>query len=452
MKMDKGYKKEGNKVSFSLTLPAQDVADAEVTVYKKNKQYFNVPGFRKGKAPKKLIENMYGKDFFVEDAINELLPKAYGDKVEELDLNVIDQPHIDLEDYESGEDVVVQVEVEVVPDVELGDYKNLEIEKVDEEVTEDQIDRRIEQERQKNARRLNIDDRPAENGDLVNIDFVGKVDGKEFEGGSGSDQELELGSGTFIPGFEEQIVGKNVNDQFDVEVTFPEKYQVEDLQGKDAVFTVDLKSISKEELPEVDDDFVMDISEYDTLDEYKDHLKEEIAESNKQFARQKREEELMNELIKITEVDVPEVMVNRVVDEQVAGYEQNFRSQGIALEQYLSMLNTDIDGFKDSLKDDAEKVVRTRLAMDAIVEKENIEVTDEEIEEEANTVADKYFGEDEEQKKQMVSFIVSSQKDQIKQDLIYRKAVDFLLGLVKEVEKKEEADEDQDKDQADVEE
>ncbi len=438
MKMDKSYEKENNTVRFTLVLPAEDVKKAEMAVYKKNKQYFNIPGFRKGKAPKKLIENMYGKDFFVEDAINELLPEAYGKKVEELELDVIDQPNVDIDEYKSGEDVEVQIEVDVVPDVEVGDYKNLEIAKVSEEVTDEQIDRRIEQERQKNARRINIDDRKAEDGDIVSIDYVGRVDGEEFEGGAAEDQELELGSGTFIPGFEEQIVGKEIGETFDVNVTFPEKYQAKELEGKDAVFTVTLKAISKEELPEVNDDFVMDISEFDSLDEYKDHIREELSEANKSFARQQKEEELMEELIKITSVDVPEVMVERVIDERVSSYSQNFQQQGISMDQYLRMLNTNMEDFRDSLKDDAEKVVITRLAMDEIVRQEDFDVSEEEIKEEAEKIADKYFGQDEKQKEEMIKFMVDSQDERMKQDLIYRKAVDFLLENAKEVEKEEE--------------
>lgn len=438
MKMDKSYEKENNTVRFTLVLPAEDVKKAEMAVYKKNKQYFNIPGFRKGKAPKKLIENMYGKDFFVEDAINELLPEAYGKKVEELELDVIDQPNVDIDEYKSGEDVEVQIEVDVVPDVEVGDYKNLEIAKVSEEVTDEQIDRRIEQERQKNARRINIDDRKAEDGDIVSIDYVGRVDGEEFEGGAAEDQELELGSGTFIPGFEEQIVGKEIGETFDVNVTFPEKYQAKELEGKDAVFTVTLKAISKEELPEINDDFVMDISEFDSLDEYKDHIREELSEANKSFARQQKEEELMEELIKITSVDVPEVMVERVIDERVSSYSQNFQQQGISMDQYLRMLNTNMEDFRDSLKDDAEKVVITRLAMDEIVRQEDFDVSEEEIKEEAEKIADKYFGQDEKQKEEMIKFMVDSQDERMKQDLIYRKAVDFLLENAKEVEKEKE--------------
>ena len=438
MKMDKSYEKENNTVRFTLVLPAEDVKKAEMAVYKKNKQYFNIPGFRKGKAPKKLIENMYGKDFFVEDAINELLPEAYGKKVEELELDVIDQPNVDIDEYKSGEDVEVQIEVDVVPDVEVGDYKNLEIAKVSEEVTDEQIDRRIEQERQKNARRINIDDRKAEDGDIVSIDYVGRVDGEEFEGGAAEDQELELGSGTFIPGFEEQIVGKEIGETFDVNVTFPEKYQAKELEGKDAVFTVTLKAISKEELPEINDDFVMDISEFDSLDEYKDHIREELSEANKSFARQQKEEELMDELIKITSVDVPEVMVERVIDERVSSYSQNFQQQGISMDQYLRMLNTNMEDFRDSLKDDAEKVVITRLAMDEIVRQEDFDVSEEEIKEEAEKIADKYFGQDEKQKEEMIKFMVDSQDERMKQDLIYRKAVDFLLENAKEVEKEKE--------------
>ena len=330
-------KQEKNKVYFDLTVPHEEIKKAESNAYKRNKNYFNVPGFRKGRAPKKIIEQFYGSGIFFEDALNEVLPKIYQDALEELKLDVIDQPEIDFdeENFDRSKDLVVEVSVEVKPEVVLGDYKGLEIEAVPDEVSDEMIENEIDKQRHLNARHINIDDRTAEDGDKVNIDFEGKVDGEVFEGGSAEDQELELGSGSFIPGFEEAIVGHEIGETFDIDVKFPEDYFNEDLKGKDAVFTITLNSIAVEELPEVDDEFIKDISEFDTVEEYKADLLKQKTEEVEANAKNIRMDRALEAAAANAKVDVPEVMVNNAIDEQIRNMDNNMRSQGLQLEQYL---------------------------------------------------------------------------------------------------------------------
>lgn len=434
-------KQEKNIVYFDLTIPAEEIKKAEMEVYKKNKGYFNVPGFRKGKAPKKIIENLYGEGIFFEDAINNVLPKMYEEAVEELKLDVIDQPNVDVEEFNHGQDVVVNIDVQVKPEVKLGKYKGVEIEKVPTEVSDELIENEIEKERHLNARVINIDDRPAQDGDKVNIDFEGKVDGVAFDGGSAQDQELELGSGSFIPGFEEAIVGHSVGESFDINVTFPEDYFTEELQGKEAVFTITLHSISQEELPEVDDEFIKDISEFDTVEEYKEDLRKKKTEEVENNAKSIRSSRVLDKVVEGMEVDLPPVMVDNAIEEQIRNMDYNMRSQGIALDQYLNMLGQSMDDFKASMRPEAEKEVLRSLALEAIIAVEDFEVSDEEMEKEAREAAAKYFGADEEKQDEMVKTMLEGNTDLLRKDLVGRKAIDFLLENLKEVEvedKKEE--------------
>lgn len=431
-------KQEDNKVFFDLTVPAQDINKAEQEVFNKNRQYFNIPGFRKGKAPRKIVENIYGKDMFFEDAINELLPERYNDAIKELDLKVIDQPEVDIEDYTRGEDVVVSFSVLVAPEAKLGKYKGVEIEAVSEEVPEEAIDAELENQRKLNARQINVDDRPAEDGDRVNIDFEGKVDGEVFEGGTGENQDLELGSNTFIPGFEEQIVGHEVGDTFDVKVTFPEDYFADELKGKEAVFEVKLNSISFEELPELNDEFIKDISEFDTIEEYKDDFRKKKEEQYKETAKQTRQMRALAKVAEDIEVEVPEVMVDNAIDEQIRNLDFNLQSQGMGLEMYLQMMGTNIEDFKDTMREDAEREVRQGLALTAVKEAENIEVTDEEVEEEVQSMVEKYFADDKEKQEEMKQNVLATDRDAIANDLENRKALDFLVAEAVEVEAPEE--------------
>lgn len=429
-------KQEKNKVFFDLTVPHEEIKEAESKVYKRNKNYFNVPGFRKGHVPKKIVEQFYGEGIFFEDALNEVLPKIYQDALKELELDVIDQPEIDLdeENFDRSKDLVVAVSVEVKPEVVLGEYKGLEIEAVPTEVSDEMIDNEIDKQRHLNARRINIDDRAAEEGDKVNIDFVGKVDGVAFDGGTAEDQELELGSGSFIPGFEEGIVGHEVGETFDIEVSFPEDYHSEELKGKDAVFSITLNSIAVEELPEVDDEFIKDISEFDTVDEYKEDLKKQKAEEVEANAKNIRMDRVLEAAAADAKVDVPDVMVKNAIDEQIRNMDNNMRSQGIQLEQYLQMLGQSLDDFKDSMRPDAEREVLKSLVLEAIVAAEKFEVTDDELEAYAREMSERYFKGDEDKLEEMVKTMMESNKEVMTSDLERKKAVELLVDSAKEVE------------------
>ena len=429
-------KQEKNKVYFDLTVPHEEIKEAESKVYKRNKNYFNVPGFRKGHAPKKIIEQFYGSGIFFEDALNEVLPKIYQDALEELELEVIDQPEIDIdeENFDRSKDLIVEVSVEIKPEVVLGDYKGLEIEAVPDEVSDEMIENEIDKQRHLNARHINIDDRAAEDGDKVNIDFEGKVDGVAFEGGSAEDQELELGSGSFIPGFEEGIVGHEIGETFDIDVKFPEDYFNEDLKGKDAVFTITLNSIAVEELPEVDDEFIKDISEFDTVDEYKADLKKQKTEEVEANAKNIRMDRALEAAAANAKVDVPEVMVNNAIDEQIRSMDNNMRSQGLQLEQYLQMLGQSLDDFKDSMRPDAEKEVLKSLVLEAIVEAEKFEISDDEVEAYAREMSERYFKGDEDKLEEMVKTMMESNKEVMTSDLERKKAVELLVDSAKEVE------------------
>ena len=429
-------KQEKNKVYFDLTVPHEEIKKAESNAYKRNKNYFNVPGFRKGRAPKKIIEQFYGSGIFFEDALNEVLPKIYQDALEELKLDVIDQPEIDFdeENFDRSKDLVVEVSVEVKPEVVLGDYKGLEIEAVPDEVSDEMIENEIDKQRHLNARHINIDDRAAEDGDKVNIDFEGKVDGEVFEGGSAEDQELELGSGSFIPGFEEAIVGHEIGETFDIDVKFPEDYFNEDLKGKDAVFTITLNSIAVEELPEVDDEFIKDISEFDTVEEYKADLLKQKTEEVEANAKNIRMDRALEAAAANAKVDVPEVMVNNAIDEQIRNMDNNMRSQGLQLEQYLQMLGQSLDDFKDSMRPDAEKDVLKSLVLEAIVEAEKFEISDDEVEAYAREMSERYFKGDEDKQEEMIKTMMESNKDLLKSDLERKKAIELLVDNAKEVE------------------
>ncbi len=429
-------KQEENKVFFDLTVPHEEIKEAELKVYKRNKNYFNVPGFRKGHVPKKIVEQFYGEGIFLEDALNDVLPKIYQDALKELELDVIDQPEIDLdeENFDRSKDLVVAVSVEVKPEVVLGEYKGLEIEAVPTEVSDEMIDNEIDKQRHLNARRINIDDRAAEEGDKVNIDFEGKVDGVAFDGGTAEDQELELGSGSFIPGFEEGIVGHEVGESFDIEVSFPEDYHSEELKGKDAVFSITLNSIAVEELPEVDDEFIKDISEFDTVDEYKEDLKKQKVEEVEANAKNIRMDRVLEAAAANAKVDVPDVMVRNAIDEQIRNMDNNMRSQGIQLEQYLQMLGQSLDDFKDSMRPDAEREVLKSLVLEAIVAEEEFEVTDDELEAYAREMSERYFKGDEDKLEEMIKTMMETNKEIMTSDLERKKAVELLVDSAKEVE------------------
>ena len=433
-------KKENNTVYFEVTLKAEDIAKAEKAVFAKNRGYFQVPGFRKGKAPKQIIENMYGKGVFFEDAINELLPVEYSKALDELKLDVVDQPNVEVKEAEEGKDVLVEFSVDVKPEVKLGEYKGIEVEDVKYEVTEELLESELENQRQMNARLINIDDRAAKEGDKVNIDFKGFVDGVAFEGGEAEKQDLDLGSNTFIEGFEEQIVGHNVGDEFEVKVTFPEEYFSEDLQGKEALFNVVLNSISYEELPELDDEFIKDISEFETVEEYKNDIKAKKEEEFEERAKSEKENAVLEKIVENIEVEIPEGMIKSQIDSQMQNFDQSLKSQGMSLEDYVKMLGTSLEDFAENLRPDAEKQVKSGLALEAIAAAEKIEVSDEELEKDVDEMVKQYFADDEEQQKKMKEYMIESNKEALMENMISRKAIDFIVEQAKFVEKEEKAD------------
>ncbi len=435
-------KKENNKVFFDITLPKEEVKKAEITAYNKLKKNVQIPGFRKGHAPKMIIENVYGKGIFLEDAINELLPKYYEEAIKELDLEVVDQPDVDFdEDVSSDADVVVHFSVFVKPEIEIKKYKGLEVEDAKHEVTDEMLEDDLKRQQKMNARAVNIDDRAAEEHDKVNINFEGFIDGEAFPGGTAENQDLELGSGTFIPGFEEQIIGKNIGDEFDVVTKFPEDYHAEEFQGKEATFKTKLNSITVEELPEIDDEFIKDISEFDTVEEYKNDLRAKLEKEAEERTRIDREGNVLRKIAEEVEVDIPERMVEDELDRIIQNYNQSMQGQGLTIEQYLQMLGTDIKTFREGQKGQAEAVILNRLILDKIIELENIEVTDEEIEAEIDRVLGEYFKDDEEKREDMKKMMLETNKAAVEDDLKARRALDVLVNENKFVEKKEEKEE-----------
>ena len=436
-------KKENNTVFFDIVLKREDIKKAENEVYKKNKKYFQIPGFRKGHVPKNMIENMYGKDVFFEDAINELLPKEYEDAIKELDLKVVDQPNIDIDEESlDKDDLIVKVSVDVKPEVEIKDYEGIEIEDPTLEVTDELIDSEVENQRAMNARIINVDDRAVEDGDTVNIDFKGSVDGKYFEGGEAESQDLKIGSNTFIPGFEEQLIGHEIGEEFDITVKFPEDYHQKDLAGKDAKFEIKLNGISYEELPELDDEFVKDISEFDTLDEFKDDLRKKKEEEFKTTSEMEKQRRAIDKIGEMIEADIPEGMINAQIDDMIRNYDQSLRAQGISFEDYIKMIGQSLDDFKNTMRPEAEKTVKNDLALEALVKDMKIEISDEEIEDEVNKVVEEYFKDDKDHMEKMREYMLNENKDVVRDDLQKRKAIETLVEKAKFVEPKEITDKD----------
>ena len=398
---------------------AKDVFDSAVNrVYKKNVAKMNVPGFRRGKAPRSIIEKMYGKGVFYEDALNEVIPDAYTDALKESALEVVSRPEFDVETIDD-EGVLMKAKVYVKPEVTVGSYKQIPVEKVLVTVKDEEIQAEIDRVRQRNARTIDVTDRPAAMGDTVVIDFDGSVDGVPFDGGKAEKYNLKLGSGQFIPGFEEQIAGKQKGETFDVNVTFPEEYHAEDLAGKASVFKVVLHEIKFDELPEADDEFAKDVSEFDTLDEYKADIRAKMEERNAKTAENQMEEQLINALIEGMEADIPDAMIENEVENQVRDYDNRLRQQGLDLSTYFKYTGMNLDSLREQFKPQAERQVKTRLALEKIVELEAIEATEEEIDEDYKKIAEAYHMELE-QIRQAID------AESVAKDIKVKKAVDLV--------------------------
>ncbi|HZK00475.1 MAG TPA: trigger factor [Tissierellaceae bacterium] len=387
-------KKENNKVSFKFELEADEFERALQETYNKNRGRFNIPGFRKGKAPRKIIEMNYGEEIFYEDAINLLLPEAYDNSIKELELEPIDSPDVNIEEIVKGQPIQVEVEVEVKPEVKLGDYKSIELEKVEYNVTDEMIEHEISHALEDNARIISVD-REVQSGDIVTIDFSGFLGEEQFEGGTAEGHDLEIGSNSFIPGFEEQLIGKNKGeDEIDVNVTFPEEYHEESLAGKDVVFKVVIHDIKEKELPELDDEFVKDISEFDTLEEYKEDIRTRLEKDLKAQEAAEKENAIIEKVMEISEVDIPNAMIETQIDDELRQFDFRMRNQGVDLEQYLEITGTKIEDMREQFRPVSEKRVKADLVLEAIAQAESVEVTEEDIEKELVKMAEQYGAED----------------------------------------------------------
>ena len=419
--------KEGNKVSLKIEVESKKFEDAVQKSYMKNRGRFNIPGFRKGKVPRKIIEVNYGEGVFYEDAINIVFPEAYEKAIEDHNLDPVDRPDVDIEEIEKGKPVVFTAEVTVKPEVTLGEYKGIEVEKVEYNVTEEEIDKELKNMQEQNGRIIEVEDRPVQNGDTLTIDYAGFVGEEQFEGGTAQNQTLEIGSGRFIPGFEEQLVGKNKGEEVEVNVTFPEEYQAENLAGKDATFKVTIHEIKEKELPELDDELAKDVSEFDTLEELKNDIKNRLEESSKNREEAENQNNVLAKVVEASEVEIPEVMIERQVDSEVNDFSYRLQFQGLDINKYFELTNTTMEDLRSQMKENAEKVVRNDLILEAIAKAEGIEPTDEEIDNEIEKMAKQYNQEADKLKKSLRD----SDMDYIKMGIINKKTLDFLLENAK---------------------
>ena len=420
---------ENNLAKFEFEVAYDEFEKAINKVYNKNKNRYRLDGFRKGHVPRRILEKMYGPEIFYDEAIQIVFPEPYQKAVEELGLEVIDQPNVDLDDIEKGKDITFKVDVETKPHPVLGDYDKMIIEEVDANVTDEDIDNRLKKEQEENARIVPVEDREAKMGDTVNIDFDGFLDGERFEGGKAEDYDLELGSNTFIKGFEDQVVGHKKGDKFDVNVTFPKDYQAKEFQGKDAKFEVEINSITEKELPEIDDEFAMDISEFETLDELKNDLREKIKEEKENNRTNIMQNQAVDALVKLSEVSAPESMIRNEIDIEMQNLDQRLQQMGISLSQYIEMTKMDINQIRSQYRNSAIAKVKANLVIDEVALKEGFDATDEEIEEEINESAKMYGVDDIEKFKEIFRKNVSN--DTVKENIKRRKAVEFLVEKAK---------------------
>ena len=420
---------ENNIAKFEFNVAYDDFKKATDTVYKRNKKRYRIDGFRPGHVPRRVLEKMYGPEIFYDDAIQIVFPEPYEKAVEELGLEVIDQPSVDLDDIEEGKDITFKVEVETKPHPELGDYNNLVIEEVSGEVTEEDVNHELSHQQEENARLISVEDRGAKEGDKVNIDFDGYLDDEQFEGGKAEDYDLVIGSNTFIEGFEDQIIGHKVGDKFEINVTFPEDYQAKEFQGKDAKFVVEINSITEKQLPELDDEFAKDISEYDSLEELKNNLREKLADDKKEYAQNMRENQAVEALVEASEVSAPKSMVDREIDFDLQNLDQRLQQMGLTLSQYIEMTKMDINAIRDQYREAAEARVKANLVIDEVAIKEGIEVSDEEKEEELKETAKNYGVDDFEKFKEIFAKNVSDQT--LEENIKRRKAVELLVSKAK---------------------
>lgn len=421
-------KLENSMAKLTIEASAEELEKALESAFQKNKNKINIPGFRKGKVPRQMIEKMYGPAIFYEDAANELIPQAYENALDECEEDIVSSPEIDVTQIEKGKPFIFTALVALKPEVKLGKYKGVKVDKADTEVTDDEVDAQINRERENNARNIEVTDRAVKDGDMTVIDFEGFVDGVAFEGGKGENYPLTIGSGAFIPGFEEQLVGAEIGKEVEVNVTFPEDYQAEDLQGKAAVFKCTVKEIKEKELPELDDEFASEVSEFETLAEYKADVKDKLTEKKVKEAKDAKEAAVIEAIVNDSEMEIPEPMLTTQQRQMVDEFAQRMQMQGLSMEQYFQFTGATYDKMIEQVKPQAERRIKSRLVLEAIVKAENIEASEEEYEEELKSMAEAYQMEVEKVKE----MLPKKSTEQIKQDIAVRKAAEFAVEHAKE--------------------
>ena len=417
-------KLEHNMAKLTVEVAAEDVEKALQAAYLKQRKQINIPGFRKGKVPRQMIEKMYGPEVFYDEAANNMIPDAYVKAYDESELDIVSQPKIEVVHIEKGKPFIFTAEVATKPEVTLGDYKGLKVDKVSTRVTQKEVDEEIEKERERNARTIEVTDRAVQDKDEVTLDFEGFVDGVAFEGGKGEDYPLTIGSGSFIPGFEEQLIGAEIDKEVELNVTFPKEYHSEELAGKDATFKCTVHTIKAKELPELDDEFASEVSECETMDAYRAEVKKNIKERKERTGKEKKENQAVDQAIENAQMDIPEAMIEFQVRQMADDFARRIQQQGLTVEQYFQFTGMTAEKMMEEMRPQAEKSIKTRLVLEAIVKAENIEVSDERVEEELTKMAEAYQMEVEKLKE----FMGENEKKQIKEDLAVQEAITLLVN------------------------
>ncbi len=421
-------KLENSMAKLTIEASAEELEKALESAFQKNKNKISIPGFRKGKVPRQMIEKMYGPSIFYEDAANALIPQAYEKALDECEEDIVSSPEIEVTQIEKGKPFIFTALVALKPEVKLGKYKGVKVDKADTEVTDEEVDAEINKERENNARNIEVTDRAVKDGDMTVIDFEGFVDDVAFEGGKGENYPLTIGSGAFIPGFEEQLVGAEIGKEVEVNVTFPEDYQAEDLQGKAAVFKCTVKEIKEKELPELDDEFASEVSEFETLAEYKADVKDKLTEKKVKEAKDAKEAAVIEAIVNDSEMEIPEPMLTTQQRQMVDEFAQRMQMQGLSMEQYFQFTGATYDKMIEQVKPQAERRIKSRLVLEAIVKAEKIEASEEDYEEELKSMAEAYQMEVEKVKE----MLPEKSAEQIKQDIAVRKAAEFAVEHAKE--------------------
>lgn len=421
-------KLEKNMAKLTVEVPAEKVEAALQNAYLKNRKQISVPGFRKGKVPRQMIEKMYGPEVFYDDAANALIQKAYPQAADECELEIVSRPTVDIVQLEKGKSFIFTAEVAVKPEVTLGQYKGIEVEKADTAATDEEVAAELDKEREANSRTISVEDRAVQDGDMTVIDFEGFVDGEAFEGGKGTDYPLTIGSGAFIPGFEEKLVGAEIGKEVEVDVTFPEEYHAKELAGKPAVFKCTVKEIKVKELPELDDDFAQDVSDFDTLEEYKADVRKKVEEKKAADAKAKKEDAVIEKIIEGAAMEIPDAMVETQAERMVDEFAQRLQMQGLTMEQYLQFTGGNVQALVEQSKPQALKRIQSRLVLEAVVAAENLTASDEELDAELGRMAEQYKMEVEKLKEMFTEEDLKS----VREDLAIQKAVELVTDAAVE--------------------